>query len=254
MSTIATNYYVVNTLAASGADATVVAGGLVSISNGTSTVPVCRYEDIVQGSYSKVSGTAGTPGTAVVPFPTAAAGDAYKLVMVSCNSVTGQFSTTTVRYTATGTLTATNLGAAMVAATPSTASPFNARVTGLNSTGTVTWTAVAGWEQIVSAILVVKPAGSTSAVTLTVGMSSKGTVAELASVGLTATGILYDKYSFHYVIPSTSGNAPAMLARNVYYFNAAAGTNYTNLTARMTYIAGADSTYTGITANIANLA
>ncbi len=247
------NYIVIDTLAATGGDA-VLSNSYLYMNNGTSgqNAKVCQYLDIIPESFKATPYNAGTAGTVAIPFPTSAAGDAYTIKITSQNSATGEIDVTTIRYTFTGVLSATLSGDAIVAATPSSTASVNpARVTAANSSGTVTWTAVAGWEQIIQAVIVTKPATSTLAVvTLSVGTAAVGTAAQLTALGLTYTGTTYDRYQFTYTNPNTfvgnGGQANATKQTNVYFVNSAASTNYTNLTNRLAYIFTSNTTYTAI--------
>lgn len=246
-------YIVIDTLAATGGDA-VLLNSYLYMNNGTSgqNDKVCQYLDIVPDSYKATPYSAGSAGTVSIPFPTSAAGDAYTIQITSQNSATGALSTTTIRYTFTSVLSATLSGDAIVAATPSSSASLNpARVTANNSSGTVTWTAVSGWEQIISAVIVRKPSTSTLAVvTLSVGTAAKGTAAQLTALGLTYTGTTYDKYEFSYTTPNSfvgnGGESNTTKQSVVYFVNSGASTNYTNLTARLAYIFTANTSYAAV--------
>lgn len=248
------NYIVIDTIAAAGADA-VLSNSYLYMNNGTAgqNTKLCKFFDIIPNTYLKKAYSAGSAGTVAIPFPASVAGDAYKIQITSQNSATGELSTTTIRYTFTGVLTAINAAIAIEGATPSSTASVNpARVTAAdNGAGTVTWTAVAGWEQIVSAVIVTKPATSTLAVvTLSVGTAATGTAAQLTALGLTYTGTTYDMYTFTYANPNTfagnGGESNSTKQTNVYFVNSAASANYTALTNRLTYIFTADVTYAAI--------
>lgn len=255
------NVIVLDTLQAAGADAVMSNSYLVL--TGASALPPIEYRNIIPNSYSKVSYTAGSAGTWQATFPAGAAGDSVSVILTCIPSV-GQPIVVVVNYTASGTLTAANngtaFGAAATAAAVAKAAALGVSVPfTVSGTTTPILTASSAYLQI-SGVIKRQPSSSyLTSVSNTLGTASQGTAAAVTAAGgvlntggVAFTGTTYDKYTFVYQNPTPSSSLPndsgAPATQITYFVNSTAGTNYTNLTNRLTYIFSSDNTYASLPA------
>ncbi len=247
-----TNIVVLDTIAAAGADAVNTLGYLVvtGFPNNNERLKVAP------NTYKKTAYSAGSAGSWAATFPAGAAGDSVQ-VEFQCIPSVGLPVTVTVNYTASGTLTAAANGTAFGAAATAAAaaitsakgisSPFT-----VSGTTTPTLTASSAYLQIIGTIKRQPTTTYLTSVTNTIGTASAGKAAQLTAAGavlntdgVAFTGTTYDTYTWQYAYPSSNGSTVVTQPiKNMLFVNSTAGANYTAITNRLTYIFGADVTYT----------